>query len=520
MPAGLSRPRLVAHRGAHSEHDGGPRENTLAAIRAAIAAGADAVEIDVRLTSDGAVVLLHDATLDRLWGDPRAVADVDLAALRGIGGGDRSIPLLAEALDVVRGTGTCLLIDMDEPGPAAAAAAVVADAGEIRTAWCGDLDAMLLVRRALPDADIWMPWYRAEPPTADDLAELRPTTVNLQHLLVGARLVEAVHGLGASVSCWTVDDPVQAVWLASVGVDSITTHDVIGLRAEIARPTAPPAYERERVIVTELAGHAAGRIARAWREGAGAVRTKTGPADHVTEVDRSIEQAVREVIGAQLPEHAFVGEEYGGTDPGDRPCWFLDPVDGTANLAGGVPWTSFSLALVEGGRPVVGAVLDPAGLTVPGPVPVVAVTGRGAWRSGHRLRVPQVVPEPGSSGPAETDPLAGAIVTTELAGARPWPGMERFLGLLAERHATLRIPGSGTASLAGVALGRGVATVIHHFNPIDHAAAVLVVAEAGGVVLDTAGRATLRPEGAVIAARDEETAHAVLDLWRQATAGG
>lgn len=514
MTAGLSRPRLVAHRGAHDERRG-PRENTLAAIRAAIAAGADAVEVDVRLTADGAVVLLHDDTLTRLWGDPRAVADVELTDLRRIGGGERTIPLLAEALDAVRGTGTCLLVDMDEPAPAAAAAAVVADAEGVSTAWCGHLDAMRVIRRELPDAEIWMPWYTAVPPTAEDLAELRPTTVNIQHLLVGAHLVEAVHDLGAALACWTVDDAAQAVWLAGIGVDSVTTNDVAAMRAEIARPSRPPAHERERVVVAELARHAATRIARAWTEGAGAVRTKSGPADHVTEVDRSIEQAVRAVIGAQFPAHAFVGEEFGGTDHGDRPCWFLDPVDGTANLAGGVPWTSFSLALAEGGRPVVGAVLDPAGLQVPGPVPVVAVAGRGAWRSGQRLQVPQVVPEE-----IAPDPLAGAIVTTELAGARPWPGLERFLGLLAERHATLRIPGSGTASLAGVALGRGVATVIHRFNPIDHAAAVLVVLEAGGVVLDTTGAATAWPDGAVVAARDEATAHAVLDLWRQATDGG
>lgn len=52
-------------------HRGDPyrvRENTLASIGSAFARGADAVEIDVRLTRDGVPVLLHDETLQRLWG--------------------------------------------------------------------------------------------------------------------------------------------------------------------------------------------------------------------------------------------------------------------------------------------------------------------------------------------------------------------------------------------------------------------------------------------------------------------
>lgn len=507
------RPRVVAHRGLHAEAAGGARENTIAAIRAALDAGAAWIEIDVRLTRDGAVVLLHDATLQRLWGDARAIADVDLAEARELGGGARRIPLLAEALEALHGTGATLLIDMDDPAPAAAAAAVVrASASDAATAWCGDPEAMRIVRAELPDAAIWMPWYAAEPPTAADLAALAPTVVNAQHLLVGAAFVEAVHALGAEVAVWTVDDPAQAAHLARIGVDSITTNELPVVSGALEGGAEPDETARRLAIVSELAEHAAAFTAAARREGVGAVDTKRNPADHVTDVDRGIERWVRQALGAQFPEHDIVGEEYGGATDGERGCWFLDPIDGTANLANGVPWTSFSLALVEGGRPVVGAVLDPVGAAVngiPGPVPVVAAHGRGAWRLGRRLTL---------DARAGEDPLSGAMVATELSGATAWAGFHELLDALGARHCTVRVPGSGTATLAGVALGRGAAALVHRYSAIDHAAALLVVSEAGGTVLGADGVPVLHPDGGmVLTAADERTARALWDEWRAAT---
>ena len=500
-------PRIVAHRGRHAEHRGGARENTLAAIRAAIDAGAAWIEIDVRVTGDGQVVLLHDATLERLWADPRAVSEVALAELRELGGGDRRIPLLAEALQVVSETAATMLLDVDDPAVARPAARVVAaDPSDARTAWCGHPDSMRQVRELLPEAPIWTPWYSAEPPGAEDLAGV--SLINAQHLLVGRAFVDAVHAHGVQVAVWTVDDPAQAAHLARIGVDSITTNEVETVQHALAKETVDE-RSRQAAVALELAEQAAELTARARRDGIGSVETKTGPADHVTEVDRAIERGVRAVLTAQFPEHDVIGEEYGGTGDGHRPCWYLDPVDGTANLANGFPWTSFSLALVEDGRPVVGVVFDPVGGTVEAaaaPVPVLAVSGRGSWRLGERLRV---------TAPPQQDPLSGALVITELDGARAWPGLHELLDALGDRHCSVRIPGSGTATLAGVAMGRGVAAIIHRYSPMDHAAAALVVLEAGGAVLDGAGQANPHPVGsAIIAAADARTAASLWEQWR------
>ncbi|RIJ55142.1 inositol monophosphatase, partial [Clavibacter lycopersici] len=214
----------------------------LAAIRSAAEAAARTVEVDVHVTRDGGVVLLHDDTLARLWGVDARVADLDLADVLALGGGELRIPLLADALELLAGTGVELVIDMATGDPAAAAHAVVALAPRTpRVAWCGHIDGMRVIRELDPSSVIWLPWADPQPPTADELAELRPAVVNMPHLLVGPALVDAVHALGARVAAWTVDDPAQMEWLASIGVDAITTNELSTLLDVLARRAADPA---------------------------------------------------------------------------------------------------------------------------------------------------------------------------------------------------------------------------------------------------------------------------------------
>ncbi|RII95951.1 inositol monophosphatase, partial [Clavibacter michiganensis subsp. insidiosus] len=71
--------------------------------------------------------------------------------------------------------------------------------------------------------------------------ELRPAVVNLPHLVVGRALVDAVHAHGARVAAWTVDEPAQMEWLASIGVDAITTNRLATLLDVLARRAADPA---------------------------------------------------------------------------------------------------------------------------------------------------------------------------------------------------------------------------------------------------------------------------------------
>lgn len=103
---------FVAHRGGIVA---GYPENTLAAFRQAIKHGAEVIEVDLRGTKDGAIVILHDETLDRTTHVKGKVTDYTLAELKKLdaGGGER-IPTYEEVLQLVAGTGVKLLLDIKE----------------------------------------------------------------------------------------------------------------------------------------------------------------------------------------------------------------------------------------------------------------------------------------------------------------------------------------------------------------------------------------------------------------------
>ncbi len=149
------RPAAVAHRGA----PWAARENTLPSFRAAVAAGADAVELDVRLTRDGVPVVLHDRTLERLWGHDAAVGTVSRERLTELAPG---VPALTDALAATRGVRT--LVDLPDPGAVAAAVAAVraAEAAD-RVYYCGGPEAMRRVRAVSPGAELALTWERAAP---------------------------------------------------------------------------------------------------------------------------------------------------------------------------------------------------------------------------------------------------------------------------------------------------------------------------------------------------------------------
>ena len=232
----------------------------------------------------------------------------------------------------------------------------------------------------------------------------------------------------------------------------------------------------------------------------GSIETKTNAADVVTDVDTATERAVRALIAERLPGHVVVGEEYGGTAV-DGPTWYCDPVDGTTNLAAGLPWTSFSLALTLHGKPVLGVVADPWRHEV-----LEAVAGRGARRNSEPL--------PRADGGA----LAGGVVLTEWARHVPWPGMLTFLAGLADRLCTSRIMGSSTLTLAHVAAGRAVGAVVGTFQPEDHLAAAILADEAGYAVWDENGNQQPFPRaGGLMIARPAVAAE-LFALWHASVA--
>lgn len=218
-------------------------------------------------------------------------------------------------------------------------------------------------------------------------------------------------------------------------------------------------------LMDEVAGRAIGRIV-AERPRPDQVATKTTPADWVTETDVAVERLAREAIEARFPGHRIVGEELGSSGDDDAPAtWLIDPVDGTTNYVHGLPVSSFSLCVSDEEGPAAGVVADPYRRDV-----LSAMRGRGAFRNGRPTRC------------SAATTLMGGIVLTELTAQSLWDGMTELMASLADAGCVTRIMGSNAFSVAAVAAGHAVATVIGRFNPGDCLAGALIAVEAGAVV--------------------------------------
>jgi glycerophosphoryl diester phosphodiesterase len=89
----------IAHRGEHLHHP----ENTLPAYRAAIEAGADFIEVDVRTTTDGKLVMMHDATVDSQTNGKGTVKEMTFAQIRALDVHGSQVPTFEEVLELARG---------------------------------------------------------------------------------------------------------------------------------------------------------------------------------------------------------------------------------------------------------------------------------------------------------------------------------------------------------------------------------------------------------------------------------
>jgi glycerophosphoryl diester phosphodiesterase len=230
-PAVRDRPVLVvAHRGASEEAP----ENTLAAYRAAMAHGVQAAECDVRLSADGAVVVIHDPSLERTTDGSGPVAARTLAELRRLDAGGwkapvfagERIPQLGEVLDLVRGRMT-LFVDLKDGRDLEARIARVVGSRTDVVALAFDPARIARMRGLLPHVPAML-LVRREP---DDEMEMLLTVagqagaslLGVEVAGVDRPLIEAAHRAGLGVFAWTVNDPLSAQALVAAGIDGLIT---------------------------------------------------------------------------------------------------------------------------------------------------------------------------------------------------------------------------------------------------------------------------------------------------------
>ncbi|MGW4221891.1 glycerophosphodiester phosphodiesterase [Streptomyces bauhiniae] len=217
----------VAHRGDPYRF----RENTLASLRSALDRGADAVEIDVRLTRDGVPVLLHDDTLKRLWEIDRPLSTLTAAQVTELTAG--GIPTLAEALSATEGTRVMAdLCGGVTPRAADRVLDTVRQAGaEDRVYYSSGPQSLLTLRAAAPAAELALTWTSKARPRPALLTALRPHYLNYRFSLVDRDLSHRVHKEGYLLSVWTPDTAHSMRKLLSLGADSITTNRIDTLTA-------------------------------------------------------------------------------------------------------------------------------------------------------------------------------------------------------------------------------------------------------------------------------------------------
>jgi glycerophosphoryl diester phosphodiesterase len=254
-------PINVAHRGASATHP----ENTLPAIRAAIELGVDLVELDVQRTRDGALVLMHDKTLARTTDvqilfpsrGPWRLADFTYDELMrldagswksGLFAGER-IPTLEQAIEVIRASGTGLLLELKAPECYPGIVTDVATTFRLMpmsrlVVQSFDIAAMKDHKTQAPAVPVGL---LGAPPVANlPVLATWADQVNPNHLSVDHGYVAQVHRLGMECLVWTVDWGPAMRRAIGLGVDGVITNRPEVLAQQLARSGRPARTARSR----------------------------------------------------------------------------------------------------------------------------------------------------------------------------------------------------------------------------------------------------------------------------------
>ena len=227
-------------------------------------------------------------------------------------------------------------------------------------------------------------------------------------------------------------------------------------------------------LARTAAERAAGYLRGVERPGDPSGWTHKGSRDFVTDVDRTAERIVSEVLLAAEPGSRVVGEELRPEVVTEGLVWIVDPLDGTTNFLHDFPSYAVSVAgAVDGTLEVAAIVNVPRGETYS------ASRGGGAWHGERRLAVSAI------------DDPAFALIGTGFPfkdTSRLPEYLEQFRRV-AGRTSGIRRPGAASLDLADVAAGRFDGFWEQHLSAWDIAAGVLLIREAGGVATDLSGRA-------------------------------
>jgi myo-inositol-1(or 4)-monophosphatase len=221
------------------------------------------------------------------------------------------------------------------------------------------------------------------------------------------------------------------------------------------------------------AAQAASYIRSAEPPGGPAEWTRKGRRDYVTEVDRTAERIIGEVLEQGIPGGRIVGEELNPSLSTDGLVWVVDPLDGTTNFLHGYPSYAVSIAAAIDGVLHAGVVHH-----VPLQQTYYASRGGGAWLGERRLRVSAIA-----------DPEFALVGTgfpfRDLSALEKY---QRQFARVAIGTSGIRRPGAASIDLADVAAGRFDGFWEQRLSAWDIAAGCLLIREAGGRITNFEGR--------------------------------
>jgi len=237
MTASLPALEIVAHRGSS---DDAP-ENTVASAQLAWVRHADAVELDVHLTKDGRLVVIHDADTKRTTGISARVGEKSLRELQALDAGKwkspkfagERLPALEEMLATKEGRGRFFVELKGGPEMRPALKASLARAGlpaNQVVIMAFDRDAVAAAKRELPQHEaLWLVDKNWETPGLDQIIALARAAhadgINLSRKWpIDAAFVRKVKDAGLKIGVWTVDDVSEARRLREAGIDALTTN--------------------------------------------------------------------------------------------------------------------------------------------------------------------------------------------------------------------------------------------------------------------------------------------------------
>ena len=232
------------------------------------------------------------------------------------------------------------------------------------------------------------------------------------------------------------------------------------------RGTPDPVGERHNAAL-DMARRAGASALRYFRDVSNLKVESKGPGDLVSEADMAVEQLVRDEISSRFPDDGIVGEEFGHKPANTGFTWVIDPIDGTANFVRGIPSWCVIIACIRDSVTVSGIIFDPTNDEL-----YHCRRNGGAWLNDRPVRT------------ANLQSVSNGITGFGYSPSFCKDSTIALVSLLLDKRCSIARKGSGALDIAYVACGRYVSFIEERHKVWDCLAGLLLVEEAGGIVLE------------------------------------